>query len=108
MDRDIGEYIGLIAVSSGAIVLGLSYMAAYMLGRDRGRKEHERIHDLNGAMADQRLNSVETAVHSLEKSVERLMDAQRLLAAQQDHLTRKVGGVDRHGFGAIQGRHTPA
>ena len=111
MNRDIGEFIALIAVTAGAVMLGLSYMAAYLIGRSHGRKEEQRSTRVEQADTLQRLAAMETTVHTLNASVERLMDAQRLLVAQQDHLARKIGPADRPnvaGFHPVSSRHTPA
>jgi hypothetical protein len=111
MDFDPGAFIGLIAVGSGAIVLGLSYFAVYMLGKDHGRRQQSLSSGEHGqGDAAHRIDSIEASVRGLSYSVERIMDAQRLLVAQQDHLSRKVGGVDRSlGFGAAPGKtSTPA
>ena len=110
MRHDVGQYIALIAVASGAVVLGMSYVAAYMVGRAHGRRDERRSSTAVERMdAAQRLAALESTVNGLSHSLERMMDAQRLLVAQQDHLSRKVGGVDRNlGFGAIQGSKTPA
>ena len=107
MDRDVGQYIALIAVGSGAVVLGLSYLAAYMIGRAHGRRE-ERNSERAAAQADavQRLATVEAAVHGLNSSMQRLMDAQRLLVAQQEHLSKKIGLGERKS--SFQGQHTPS
>lgn len=109
MDRDIGQYIALIAVTAAAVMLGLSYVAAYMIGKSHGRKEEQgSSRSLEQADMAQRVTSVELTVHSLNSSVERLMDAQRLLVAQQDHLTRKLGqsgggrGVGNSGGHAVK------
>lgn len=108
--EDVGQYIALIAVASGAVILGLSYVAAYLVGKSRGRREEQHSsRALDQMDSAQRIAALEATVNGLGKSIERMMDAQRLLVAQQDHLSRKVGGVDRNlGFGAIQARHTPA
>src|SRR5688572_12659502 len=110
MDHDVGQYIALIAVASGAVVLGLSYVAAYMIGRAHGRRQEMRsTRAVEQMEAAQRIVALEATVNGLGHSMERMMDAQRLLVAQQDHLSRKVGGVDRNlGFPAIQGNKTPA
>ena len=110
MDYDVGQYIALIAVASGATILGLSYVAAYMLGKSRGRREEQRSpRALEQMEAVQRVAQLEQTVNQMSHSIERLMDAQRLLVAQQDHLSRKIGGVDRNlGFGAAHGSRTPA
>ena len=110
MDRDIGEFIGLIAVGSGAVVLVLSYLGAYLVGRAQGRRNEQRsARYMDQTDTAQRLAAMESTVHSLHASFERLKDAQRLLVAQQDHLSRKVGlSSDRMGVQAAQGHHTPS
>jgi hypothetical protein len=115
MDRDIGQFIGLIAVGSGAFVLVLSYVGAYVVGKAHGRREEQRSsHNADQASASQRIAAVESTVYGLSASIDRLMDAQRLLVAQQDHLSRKVGLADRNdrnnavAIPAIQNRHTPS
>lgn len=110
MGRDIGEVIGLVAVGSGAFVLVLSYLGAYMLGRGHGRRQMERS-DGHMELIDtaQRMAVMESSIQNLSSSVERLRDAQRLLVAQQDHLSRKVGlSSDRMGLPAVQGQNTPS
>ncbi len=109
MDRDIGEFIALIAVASGAVVLGLSYLAAYMIGKGHGRREEQRsAQAMDRVDTVQRLATMESTVYSLNSSIERLMDAQRLLVAQQEHLSKKVGLGERKPLPAVQGRHTPS
>jgi hypothetical protein len=110
MSRDLGQYIALIAVGSGAIVLGMSYVAAYMIGRSHGRRDEQgSSRALEQADMAQRLASVESAVYGLNSTVERLMDAQRLLVAQQEHLSRKIGlGERKPSLPAAQGHHTPS
>lgn len=110
MDFEPRHFIPLVIVTAGAIVLGLSYVAAYMLGRDHARRSEERsLRSAEQLDAVHRISAIETAVNGLSNSVERLMDAQRLIVAQQDHLSRKVGVTDRNlGFGSAQGRNTPA
>lgn len=111
MDFEPRHYIPFIIISAGTIVLGLSYLAAYIIGKEHGRRQLVRATQDHGQLdAAHRIDSIESAVKGLSYSVERMMDAQRLLVAQQDHLSRKVGGVDRSlGFGASQGKtSTPA
>jgi hypothetical protein len=111
MGRDLSQYVGFIVVASGAIVLGLSYMAAYLIGKGHGRREEQRSERQAGQMdAQQRLSAVESTVYGLSASIDRLMDAQRLLVAQQDHLSRKVGATDRNNvrLPTVQGHNTPA
>ena len=106
--RDLGDVIGLIVVGGGAAVVGLSYMAAYMIGRAHGRREEERSpRAMEMADAAQRLASMEATIHGLGSSLERLRDAQRLLVAQQDHLSRKVG-LTSGSLGPMQGTRTPS
>jgi len=115
MGRGLGEYIGLIAVGSGAVVLLLSYLGAYLVGRSHGRRdEHRSFRHVEQADATQRIAAVESSVYGLSASIDRLMDAQRLLVAQQDHLSRKVGIADRNNANnavaipAVQGHKTPS
>lgn len=110
MDRDIGALIGLIAVSAGGVVLVLSYLGAYMLGRAHGRRrEQQSASYMEVTDNAQRLAVMESSVQNLSSSVERLRDAQRLLVAQQDHLSRKVGlSSERMGLPSVQGHNTPS
>src|SRR3954466_1434879 len=111
MDRGLGEYIGLIAVGSGAFVLMLSYLGAYVMGKAHGRREEQRsMRQSDQLDATQRIAAVESSIYGLSASIDRLMDAQRLLVAQQDHLSRKVGVTDRNNarLPAVQAHHTPA
>jgi hypothetical protein len=113
MDRDVGQFIGLIAVGSGGVVLLLSYLGAYLIGRSHGRRSEERSpRHIDQADATQRIAALESTMYGLSASIDRLMDAQRLLVAQQDHLSRKVGVADRNnvnvGIPAIQGHKTPS
>jgi hypothetical protein len=83
MNPDVGVFIGLIVVLSGAGVLGMSYFGAYMLGRSRGRREVELEQRL-GAHGDERIMDhdrvlmVESAVVSMSQAIERLSDVQRV------------------------------
>jgi hypothetical protein len=111
-DGDPGVYIALIAVFSGAVVLVMSYLGAYMLGRSHGRRAEQRsAPPEDHSAAYQRIASVEASLSTLNNSVERLRDAQRLLVAQQDHLSRKVGSSDRNqnaAFPVAPPHHTPS
>jgi hypothetical protein len=76
MDRDVGQFIGLIAVGSGAVVLVLSYLGAYMLGRSHGRRVEERSpRHLEHADATHRITALESTIYGLSASIDRLMDA---------------------------------
>src|SRR3954466_12241645 len=111
MDRGLGEYIGLIAVGSGAFVLMLSYLGAYVMGKAHGRREELRsTRNSDHIDATQRIAAMESTIYGLSASIDRLMDAQRLLVAQQDHLSRKVGLTDRNNvrLPTVQGHNTPA
>ena len=109
-DRDPGAYIALIAVFSGAVVLVMSYLGAYMLGRSHGRRAEVRsAPSVDHADVYQRITAMEASMHSLGNSVDRLQDSQRLLVAQQDHLSRKVGTADRNpAFPAVKATNTPS
>jgi hypothetical protein len=83
MQPDVGVIIGLIVTLCGAGVLGLSYMGAYMLGRNRGRREVElerRMEQSEDAhlIEHDRVLMVESAVASMAQAIERLTDAQRV------------------------------
>jgi hypothetical protein len=111
MDRDLGQYIGLVAVGSGAFMLALSYLGAYLVGKAHGRREERRSAQLaDQPDATQRIATLETTMYGLSASIDRLMDAQRLLVAQQDHLSRKVGATDRNNvrLPQVHGHNTPA
>src|ERR1043165_9221958 len=112
MGRGLGEYIGLIAVGSGAFVLMLSYLGAYVIGKAHGRREEQRSsRQMEQADSSQRIAAVESSIYGLSASIDRLMDAQRLLVAQQDHLSRKVGIVQNNNavaIPAVQGHKTPS
>jgi hypothetical protein len=111
MDRDPGAYVGLIAVASGAVILAMSYLGAYLIGRSHGRRSEERsLRRFDQDDSAQRICAIESTMHGLSSSIERLMDAQRLLVAQQEHLSRKIGLGDRNNVGlpAAKSHHTPS
>jgi hypothetical protein len=115
MDRDVGEFIALIGVASGAVILVLSYAGAYMMGRSHGRRAQQQTSLYDGHPdPTQRIAAVESSIYGLSASIDRLMDAQRLLVAQQDHLSRKVGLADRNdrnnavAIPAVQAHKTPS
>ena len=89
---DLRQFIPVMIIGSGLVVLGLSYVAAYLIGKDHGRREAERTSALNDPYeSDSRIAQLESAMGSITNSVERLRDAQKLLVAQQEHLGKKVG-----------------
>jgi hypothetical protein len=83
MNPDIGVIIGLIVTLASVSVVGLSYMGAYMLGRNRGRREVElersSVQHVDAQLMDHdRVLMVESAVASMAQAIERLSDAQRV------------------------------
>ena len=79
MRFDIGELTGLIVISSGAVVLGLSYLAAYLMGKNQARKEIERRDTVSPMRQPDRIDRLESAVDSIALQVERLGEGQRFL-----------------------------
>ena len=80
MGIDFGELTGFIVIASGAAVLGLSYVAAYLMGKNAARKEIDRRDALGAArQAPDRLDRIESAVDSIAIEVERLSEGQRFL-----------------------------
>ena len=97
MDFDPRAFIGLIVVTAGTSVVALSYAAAYLLGRTRGRLDAERDAERRGsiegdAYARARLDQVEAALAAMGSSVKRLGDAQRVWVDQQDRAMRRERG----------------
>ena len=79
MGIDFGEIIRVIIFGGGAAVLGLSYVAVYLIGKNAARKELDR-RELRGVdQQSDRLDRVETAVESIALGVERLGEGQRYL-----------------------------
>ena len=79
MPEDIGALTGFIVIASSAAVLGMSYVAAYLLGKNAGRKELDRRDSLTPPGESDRLNRIEAAVDSIALEVERLGEGQRFL-----------------------------
>jgi hypothetical protein len=84
MDFDIRHFTGIIVIASGAAVLGLSYLGAYLLGRNAGRNEAERRDALPAAHEPDRLDRIEAAVDSISLQVERLGEGQRYLLGARE------------------------
>ena len=84
MDFDIRHFTGIIVIASGAAVLGLSYLGAYLLGRNAGRNEAERRDALPAAREPDRLDRIEAAVDSISLQVERLGEGQRYLLGTRE------------------------
>jgi hypothetical protein len=76
---DFGELTGFIVIASGAAVLGLSYMAAYLMGKNAARKEMDRREVLQSMRAPDRLDQIEAAMESVAVEVERIAEGQRFL-----------------------------
>ena len=82
MGIDFGELTGFIVIASSAAVLGLSYVAAYLMGKNAARKEMDRrdVREMLGtARQPDRLERIESAVDTIAQEVERLSEAQRFL-----------------------------
>jgi hypothetical protein len=82
MGIDFGELTGSIVIAGSAAVLGLSYVASYLMGKNAARKELDR-RDPRDAFASprqpDRLDRIESAVDSIAVEVERLAEGQRFL-----------------------------
>ena len=110
MNPDFGVIIGLIGVTSAAVMLGLSYMGAYFLGYNRARRELERElrEDRRSSSEEQhaeRILMVEGALGSIGQALERLTDAQRLVLLEQ---ARAASPERRPELGRIRTHNTPA
>ena len=97
MDFDPRAFVGLIAATVATSMVALSYAAAYLLGRSRGRRDAERASEqravLEGdAYARARLDQVEAALTAMGSSIKRLGDAQRVWVDHQDRAMRRERG----------------
>ena len=82
----LGAFTGLIVIATGAIVLGMSHVAAYLLGKNAARRELDRRDTLGARYEADRMERLETAVDSIALQVERLGEGQRfLLGARQSN-----------------------
>ncbi len=79
MGINVGEIIPVIIFGGGAVVLGLSYVAVYLMGKNAARKELDRRDALGVGQQSDRLDRVEAAVESIALGVERLGEGQRYL-----------------------------
>ena len=79
MRISVGEIIPVIIVGSSAVVLGLSYVAVYLMGKNAARQELERREPREVGEQSDRLDRVEAAVESIALGVERLGEGQRYL-----------------------------
>ena len=88
---DFGELTGFIVIGSGAAVLGLSYMAAYLMGKNAARKEMDRREVVQSMRAPDRMDQIEAAMESIAVEVERIAEGQRfLLGSRQAQPVQKV------------------
>jgi hypothetical protein len=78
-ELDFREIIRFIVIGGGAAVLALSYVAAYLMGKNAARKELERRDARGVSLQSDRLDGVEAAVESIALGVERLGEGQRYL-----------------------------
>ena len=84
MDLDIRALTGFIVIAGGAAVLGMSYAAAYFMGKNAARKEMDAREALPLARPADRLERIESAVDSIAVEVERLAETQRFLLGPRD------------------------
>lgn len=84
MDIDFRALMGLIVIAGGATVLGMSYVAAYFMGKNAARKELDARESLPVARPGDRLERIESAVDSIAIEVERLAETQRFLLGPRD------------------------
>jgi hypothetical protein len=76
---DVRELTGFIVIASGAAVLGLSYFAAYLMGKNAARKEMDRRDVMPSVRVPDRMDQIEAAVESIAVEVERIAEGQRFL-----------------------------
>ena len=76
---NLGEIIPVIIFGGGAVVLGLSYVAVYLMGKNAARKELEWRGAREVSPQSDRLDRVEAAVESIALGVERLGEGQRYM-----------------------------
>jgi hypothetical protein len=79
MDYDVRHLTGLIVIGSGAVVLGLSYFAVYLMGKNAAHKEMSRRDPIDSGRHPDRLDRIERAVDSIAVEVERVAEGQRFL-----------------------------
>ena len=87
---DIRALAGLLVIGAGVTVLGLSYFAAYALGRSHGRRDEQVRPGIEPYDSVARLAELERTVGGLGQVVERVVDSQRLLRVQQEYLGKKA------------------
>ena len=95
MDFDFRALMGLIVIAGGATVLGMSYVAAYFMGKNAARKELEDREPYRVARPADRLERIESAVDSIAVEVERLAETQRFLLGPRDADRPAVPGAQK-------------
>ena len=85
--------MGLVVVVGGFGVVSASYLGAYLLGRQAGRRDAERARALaeDEAPAAASLARIETAVEAVALEVERLSEGQRWLLRSGSRAEQPVG-----------------
>ena len=79
MDLDVRQLTGFIVVGAAASMLGLSYVAAYLLGKNAGRREAEHREPPAAVKQPDRIDRIESVVDSIAVEVERLAEGQRFM-----------------------------
>ena len=69
----------VLVLSTGAVILALSYIATYLMGKNAARREHEARERLANTIPRDRMERIEAAVDSIALEVERLAEGQRYL-----------------------------
>jgi hypothetical protein len=96
MGIDFGELTGFIVIASGAAVLGMSYVAAYLMGKNAARKEMDRRDALTAPVRPpDRLDRIESAVDSIAVELERLSEGQRFLLGSRSTPTPVPNKIER-------------
>jgi hypothetical protein len=83
MDFDIRHLTGLLVIGSGVVVVGLSYFAVYLMGKNAAHKEMGRRDVIDTVRQPDRLDRIERAVDSIAVEVERVAEGQRFLLGKR-------------------------
>ena len=114
MDLDVRALIGLIVTAAIAGIASMSYVGAYLVGRNKGRSDVEREARLDEDRADarsmnaDRLLVVEGAVDSVARAVERLADAQRVALLDRVRPVANAAAEVRAATPRVPGHNTPS
>ncbi len=79
MDLDLRHLTGFIVIASGAVVVGLSYVAVYLMGKNAGRREIEERTATSGNAPRDRIDRIENAVDAIAVEIERIAEGQRFM-----------------------------